>query len=178
YNNIAVRNVELTETLPARTRHLYLALAAPCAADEQAQGFLLEYLRNRHLQMHSEDSLSATEHALLSALFHSAHMPEHRGHLPIKELALQGNRYLQNEGERLHITARHAGAILASFGFNRRRRMNNGCALLLEKEDQRRLHQTAERYGANYRDNGFVACSLCPDAPPLDRPILDGVITA
>jgi hypothetical protein len=163
--------------MPPRARNLYLALAAPCFNDEESSRFLLDYLSDHFPLTHNEDSLSGAEHAVLTALFHSAHLPQNRGQVLIKELTAHGNRYLQNEGERLHITPRHAGAILASFGFTRRRRMNHGCALLLEKEDQRRLHQAAERYGADSRDNGFVACSLCPDVPPLDRLPVIGVIT-
>jgi hypothetical protein len=54
--------------------------------------------------------------------------------------------------------------------------MNSGWALLLEREDPRRLHQMAEHYGTTQRQNGFVACSLCPDAPPAARPLAVGVV--
>jgi len=160
--------------LPPRTRGLYLALSTPCADDEPSHNFLLDYFRDLHL--HSDDPLSAAEHAVLAALFQSAHMPQNRGQLLIRDLTAAVNRYLQEEGERRCATGRHVGALLTGFGFTRRRRMNTGWALLLEKEDSPRLHQLAAHYGITHRESGFVACSFCQDAPPAARPLAVGVV--
>jgi hypothetical protein len=59
YKAVAVHELELSENLSARKRELYFALAAPCSPDpqaQQAQRFILEYLRARDLGC--EDALS------------------------------------------------------------------------------------------------------------------------
>jgi hypothetical protein len=178
YNNIAIPAIDdAIKSLAPRQRELYLALAAPCINDEDSRRFVLNYLRDENL--HTDNPLSVSEHAVLAALFEQAHMPQNRGQLLITNLTATVNRYLQIEGERRRLNARHVGALLTGFGFTRRRRMNSGWALLLEREDLRRIHQVAEHYGANHRpgeQSSFVACSFCPDVPPVARPFATGVV--
>jgi hypothetical protein len=178
YNNIAARNLELKEALPPRKRELYFALAAPCSTDKESREFLLNYFREH--TTHSEDSLSAAEYSVIFALFHLAHMPEHRGQPLTKEIAARANRYLRDEHERIQLEIRRVGAILTSFGFTKRRRIEKGWTLVLEKEDHRRLHKIAECQWIDHLRNdmpGFVACLFCPDVPPAARPFAIGVVT-
>jgi len=179
YNNIAVGNVALNEKFSAHARNLYFALAAPCIADEQSHRFVLEYLRIHELGC--GDSLSAVEYAVLFALFHVAHLPEDRGQLLTKEIAARANQYLQDQREHIQLQIRRVGSILTGFAFAQRRRTRHGWALVLQKEDEHRLHRIAERNGIDYlRDAmaGFVACPLCPDVPPRDLVPAFGAVTA
>jgi hypothetical protein len=175
YSNIAVSNVALNETLPPRQRELYLALAAPCVNDENSSRFLLDYFRRAH----SEDALSSAEHAVLAALFQSAHMPEHHGQLLLKDIAIRANQCLQNEGENLRLSVRQVGSITSSLGFSRRHRTMNGWKLLLEKSDQQPLHNIAARYGVDQfpqNATGLTRCPLCPMIQPANRPWSVGVL--
>jgi hypothetical protein len=182
YNNVAAPNVTSNETLSARKRELYFALAAPCSPDQQAlqaQRFILEYLRARDLGC--EDALSPVEYSVLFALFHVAHLPEHRGQLLTKEIAARANQYLQDQREHIQLQIRRVGSIVTGFAFAQRRRTRHGWALVLQKEDEHRLHRIAERNGMDYlRDAmpGFVACPLCPDVPPRDQVPAVGVVIA
>jgi hypothetical protein len=179
YSRIATPAMsEAAKSLPSRKRELYLALAAPCSADEESHRFLLDHFSEQNT--HSDDSLSAAEYSVLFALFHVAHLPEHRGQPLIKEVAARANRYLHGECEHLQLHIRRVGAILTSFGFAKRRRTEKGWTLVLEGDDQRRLHKIGERYGIDYLRggmSGFTACLLCPDAPPAVRPFTVGVVT-
>jgi hypothetical protein len=178
YNNIAAPYVTPNEISSARRRELYFALAAPCVNDEESLQFLLTYFRDNS-QAHDEDPLFAAEYSVLFALFHMAHMPEHRGQLLTKEIAARANRHLHDEREHLQLQIRRVGAILTGFGFVRRRRTKKGWALDFETHDQRRVHKTAERYGIDYLRGdmaGFTACQLCPAVPPTDQPSAVGVI--
>jgi hypothetical protein len=180
YDKVNARTFELHESLPPRKRELYFALATPCVADKDSKHFLLNYFRDRHSHAYSDDSLSAAEYSVLFALFHVAHLPEHRGHPLTKEIAARANRHLNEEREHLQLQIRRVGAILTSFGFAQRRRTKKGWALPLEGDDQRRLHKIGERYGIDYlRDDmpGFTACLLCPDAPPAAQPVAVGAVT-
>lgn len=153
-------------------------LSSACLNSEESQQFLLDYLRDQTTS--NEDSLSAAEYSVLVALFHIAHMPEHRSQPLTKEIAARANRYLHDEREHFQLHTRRIGAILTGFGFARRRRTKKGWALDLEGNDQRQLHKIAERYGIDHlRDDmpGFTACLLCPDAPPAARPLAVGVVT-
>jgi hypothetical protein len=183
YNRaIAPEITEAEKALSPGTQELYLALAAPCSCDQigqQAQHFLLEYLRARDLGC--EDSLSPVDYSVLFGLLHVAHIPQHRGQLLTKEIALYANRYLQRESEQIQLPIRRVGAILSGFGFAGRRRTRNGWSLVLEKEHQHRLHLIAERNGMHYlRDDmpGFAACPLCPASPPRDPIPGFGSVTA
>jgi hypothetical protein len=183
YNRVIAPEItEAEKALSPGTQELYLALAAPCSCDQigqQAQHFLLEYLRARDLGC--EDSLSPVDYSVLFGLLHVAHIPQHRGQLLTKEIALYANRYLQRESEQIQLPIRRVGAILSGFGFAGRRRTRNGWSLVLEKEHQHRLHLIAERNGMHYlRDDmpGFAACPLCPASPPRDPIPGFGSVTA
>jgi hypothetical protein len=180
YGNITTPALtEAVKSLPPRHRELYFAMAAPCAADQQAQRFILEYLHAHDVEC--GDSLSPAEYAVLFALFHVAHLPEHRGQLLTKEIAARANRYLHDQREHITLQIRRVGAILTGFAFAQRRRTRHGWALVLQKEDEHRLHRIAERNGMDYlRDEmpGFVACARCPDVPPRDQVPALGVVTA
>jgi hypothetical protein len=182
YKAVAVHELELSENLSARKRELYFALAAPCSPDpqaQQAQRFILEYLRARDVGC--EDSLSPVEYSVLFALFHVAHLPEHRGQLLTKEIAARANQYLHDRREHIQLQIRRVGSIVTGFAFAQRRRTRHGWALVLQKEDEHRLHRIAERNGMDYlRDAmpGFVACPLCPDVPPRDQVPAFGVVIA
>jgi len=170
-------NDEAIKTLPPRTRELYRALVSPCSEEEQARQFLLDYFRDDSRNQ-DENSLSAAEHAVVAALFLSAHMPEHHGRLLVKDIAARVNRHLHAEGESLRLSIRHVGIIASSFGFSRRHRTTNGWKLLLEKSDQRPLHDMAAYYGVNqFPDDasGLTRCPLCPDKP-VNRPFATGVL--
>ena len=132
YNSFTASNIPLNEALSPRTRNLYLALAAPCMADEASHRFLLDHFRDRHSQAQSEDSLSAAQYAVLFALFYMAHLPENRGQPLTKEVAARANRYLHDESEHLQLQIRRVGAILTSFGFAQRRRTKKGSANAME----------------------------------------------
>jgi len=178
YNAVAVHELELNENLSARKRELYFALAAPCLADEDSHRFLLDYFRDQ--SAYSEDTLSAAEYSVLFALFHMAHLPEHRGQPLTKEVAARANRHLQDEREHIQLQIRRVGAILTGFGFTRRRRTDKGWTLVLEGADHRRVHKIGERYGIDRLRSGmagFSACRLCPDVPPTDRPFVVGIVT-
>jgi hypothetical protein len=178
YDNVAVRNVELKVALPARRRELYLALAAPCIDHEESHQFVLNYFRESS-HAHGDDSLSAVEHAVIVALFLSAHMPEHHGQLLLKDIAARANSCLRDEGESFRLSVRHVGIIATSFGFSRRHRTTNGWRLLLEKSDQRPLHDMAASYGVDhFPENaaGLTRCSLCPNVKPGTRPFATGVL--
>jgi hypothetical protein len=162
YEKIDARNVELNHSLPPHTRALYFALAAPCLANQDSRRFILDYLRDQKLQ--NEDSLSATDYAVLAALFQWVHTDGHSGQFFINVLTARSNSFLKNESERLRLSARRVGGILAQFGFTRRHRIPKGRHVVLETEDLRRLHQLAEQYGADVlpdTETGLTKCSLC-----------------
>ena len=179
-NYNAVTTPALTEqvkSLPPRKRELYLALAAPCSTDEPSRNFLLDYFRDNNLP--SDDFPSAAEQAVLVALFHMAHMPEHRSQPLTKEIAARANRYLHDEREHLQLQIRRVGAILTGCGYARRRRTKKGWVLELQADQLRRLHGIAKSYGIDYmRDEmpGFTACRFCPDVPPTDPPTAVGIL--
>ena len=170
-------NDESIKTLPPRKRELYVALVAPCLGEEPSRNFLLDYFRDDSRNQ-DENSLSSAEHAVVAALFLSAHMPELHGRLLLKDVAARANRHLQADGESLRLSVRHVGIIATSFGFSRRHRTTNGWKLLLEKSDQRPLHDMAAYYGVNQFPedaSGLTRCSLCPDKP-ANRPFATGVL--
>jgi hypothetical protein len=112
YDKVNARTVELHESLPPRKRELYFALATPCVADKDSRHFLLNYFRDRHSHAYSDDSLSAAEYSVLFALFHVAHLPEHRGHPLTKEIAARANRHLHEERE--HFNCKSGVSALSS----------------------------------------------------------------
>src|SRR5262249_47700347 len=169
---------EVIKTLPPRTRELYLAIATPCADDEISRNFLLDHFRSRYSHVFNDNQLSAAEYSVIFALFHLSHMPEKRNELLTREIAARANRYLHDQREHMELVIRRVGAILTGYSFAQRRRTRNGFALVLEKDAHRRLHGMDERYGMDcLRDDmpGFVACHLCPDAPPAHKPSPVGV---
>jgi hypothetical protein len=158
---------EAAKSLPPRKRELYFALAAPCVNDEDSHRFILDYLSDQTL--HDDDALSPAEHAVLAALFQSAHMPQHRGEIFLSDLTLEVNRALRAEGEHLRLGPRQVGPILSGFGFTRRHRVPKGKNLVLGNDDYRRLHEMSRQYNVDYLPEdvpGLARCSLCPSLPP------------
>src|SRR5262249_29741792 len=151
---------------------------ASCINHEESHQFLLNYFRESS-HAHGDDSLSAVEHAVLVALFLSAHMPEHHGQLLLKDIAARANSCLRDEGESFRLSVRHAGIIATSFGFSRRHRTTNGWKLVLEKSDQLPLHKIAASYNVDhFPDNagGLTRCPLCPNVKLASQPFATGVL--
>jgi hypothetical protein len=179
YKAVAVHELELSENLSARKRELYFALAAPCSPDQQAQRFILEYLRARDVGC--EDSLSPVEYSVLFALFHVAHLPEHRGQLLTKEIAARANQYLQDQREHIQLQIRRVGSIVTGFAFAQRRRTRHGWRWCSRKRTNIAFiasQNATEWITFATRCPASSRARSAPDVPPRDQVPAVGVVIA
>jgi hypothetical protein len=106
--------------------------------------------------------LPPEEDAVLAVLFSAIHQ-NFTGLVSIKDLTREVNSTLKRSGERSQLNPRRAGAIVKNFGVNHRQRTNSGWVILLDREDQERIHKLANNHGMDHRGAGydFSDCPYC-----------------
>jgi hypothetical protein len=140
---------------------MLMSLAAPCAGDKEICLSLIQFFHDR--EIHNREPLHAAESAVLTALFSQIHQEAYNGGLVIKNLTTKVNEILKKNGERLHLSPRKVGAVLATLGFAKRR-INIGWLIVLERADQVRVHKLVNTHGIDINIEPFLKADLrdCP----------------
>jgi hypothetical protein len=164
------------DTLCARDRDLYEALALAISADIAACQRLAEYFikRQENLDRHP---LPARETAIIDTLFEQIHTPRNNFYFTIRDLTTEANATLQKSGERLRLSCRAVGAGLTTLGFANRKRTQSGFVVEFDRNNRRRIHELMARYSldgpaAHLPSGVTVPCEFCeqnnlPETTPV-----------
>jgi hypothetical protein len=162
YMSVMPAPVPGDEVLRPRSRDLLRALSAAHSNADRSKATLRLFQSGQAVP---SEPLNPEQNAVLRSLFAIVHTPRVS---PVftKNLTAEVNKSLELTGERLHLTPRKVGAILTSFGFNKRVRTNAGWVLYLSEEHSEKLHDLAQNYGIEGWQSGVFnsstkGCTLC-----------------
>jgi hypothetical protein len=174
YKSIRPALVPGAEKLRPRSGDILCSLAAPLVGNPHWTGFLLNFMKFRH-DPATREPLEPRQDALLATLWEVIHQKS-----PLKNVRIGGkislssatNVILLSGGERLTVTDKGVGRMLASLGFRSTQRTKNGWILWLDSSTLERCHQLMQTYGNRYvQDCDFVQHSTtCPSCKALAAP--------
>lgn len=138
------------ERLHSRARDLYEALALPMGENREACERLVDCFAVQ--QSSNREPLHPTYSAVLNFLNHDIHSyprtsPRRIGPIQIGSLTDCVNNFLQWEGERFRLNPRQVGAALTALGMLNRKRTSMGWKILIDRQDEKRIHDLMEFYG-------------------------------
>ena len=139
------------EMLRPRSRDLLRSLAAPLIRNKRWRLVLLGFFKYTHDPI-TREGLDPRHEALIAALWGVGHSEP-----PLSQVRFGGtaglaaitNEILQRSGERLQVTEKAVGRMLASLGFRRTQRTNVGWVLWLDSITLHRCHQLEKTHGTN-----------------------------
>jgi hypothetical protein len=162
YGKISTPVIAGIERLKPRSREMLLSLAAPCGGDMKICLPLIQFFNDR--EIHSREPLPPPENAVLTALFSQIHQEAYNGALVINNLTTKVSEILETNGERLRLSPRKVGAVLKTLGFGWKKRTNIGWVILLDPDDQVRVHTLVNSHGMDLNIERFLRADLrqCP----------------
>jgi hypothetical protein len=168
YKSVRPVLVPGAEELRPRSRDILCSLAAPLGRSRLSSEFLLDFVKFFH-DPETRESLEPRQDALLAALWAFIHRES-----PLKYIRIGGetslgtgtNEILLKAGERLSVTDKGVGRMLASMGFRSKQRTKNGWILWLDSSTLERCHQLMKMHGNRYVPDWDLAqhsttCSFC-----------------
>lgn len=164
YKKIRVPAIPSTERLQPRSRDILASLAAPLAEDSRFCESLIQFFKLRDIFSH--EPLPPEESAVLTALFSQIHQEAYAGSVLIQNLTTKVNEILGKSGERLRLSPRKVGAVLATLGVRWKKRTNIGWQILLDRAEQVRVHKLVHSHGMDLSLDLFLKadwreCPLC-----------------
>lgn len=165
YRRVKSNPIAGDECLRPRSRDLLRTLSAAHLQDPLRSENLLRFFDSGEVV--PREPLNPAQNAVLRALFCMIHSSgADSDGIQTSDLTAQVNYLEERAGERLRLKPRKVGAALTSLGFSNRKRVNSGWVVYLSRDDARKIHQLAERYGIeNLDENVLVAprrnCELC-----------------
>jgi hypothetical protein len=168
YRKISTPEIAGIERLKPRSREMLVALAAPSAGDMETCQPLIEFFKQREIFDH--EPLPPPENAVLTALFSQIHQEAYTGSVLIQNLTTKVNEILGKSDERLRLTPRKVGAVLATLGVGWRKRTNIGWIVLLNRPEQVMVHKLVQSHGMDLNLERFLRtdlrdCPLCNGLP-------------
>jgi hypothetical protein len=168
YNSIRPALVQGAEQLRPRSRDLLGSLAAPLVRSQFYTRFLFEYIKAKHDPV-TREPLDPGPEALNASVWAIIHCGQECPAVRIggeSSLSKTTNMFLLQEGERLSLTDKAIGRMLASMGYRSTKRTNAGWWLLIDSATVARCHQLCQTYGNKYVPTSEFArrsdtCSLC-----------------
>lgn len=169
YMKISTPEIPGTERLKPRSREMLAALAAPFAGDLKICAQLIEFFKMRDI--FSREPLPPPEHAVLAALYSQIHQEAYAGTVLIMNLTIKVNEILETSGERLRLSPRKVGSVLATLGVGWKKRTNIGWTILLDRPQQLRIHELVGSHGMDLNLDRLIRadlreCPLCPGFLP------------
>ena len=156
------------EMLRPRSRDLLRSLAAPLIRNKRWRLVLLGFFKYTHDPI-TREGLDPRHEALIAALWGVGHSEP-----PLSQVRFGGtaglaaitNEILKRTGERLEVTEKAVGRVLASLGFRRTQRTNVGWVLWLDSTTLHRCHQLVKTHGNKHiQDAEFAVrsanCATC-----------------
>jgi hypothetical protein len=152
------------ERLQPRSRDILASLMAPFAEHMELCTPLIQFFKMR--EIHNREPLPPPENAVLTALFSQIHQEAYTGSVLIQNLTIKVNEILEKSGERLRLSPRKVGSVLATFGVGWKRRTNTGWMILLDRPEQVRVHNLVRSHGLDLNVDRFIRtdwreCPLC-----------------
>ncbi len=152
YHSIRPALVQGAEQLRPRSRDLLSTLAAPLVKSPSHTRFLFEFIKTKHDPV-TREPLDAGREALNASVWAVVHRAREIPAVRVggeSSLSTATNLLLAEEGERLRLTDKAVGRILASLGYRSTKRTNAGWWLLIDSVTVARCHQLCHTYGNKY----------------------------
>jgi hypothetical protein len=174
YKSIRPIPVEGAEDLRPRSRDLFCSLAAPLVGYRIWTQGLWSFIRDRHDPM-TREPLEPRQEALHAVLWDVVHREPPLPNVRIggkMSLSTATSEVLLRGGERLTVTDKGVGRMLASMGFRSTQRINAGWILWLDSSTLARCHQLMKSHGNRYvPDCDFAQHSTkCPSCKAFAAP--------
>ena len=168
YRSIRPALVQGGEQLRPRSRDLLASLAAPLVRNQFYTRFLFEFIKTKHDPV-TREPLDAGSEALNASVWSVVHRAPEIPAVRVggeSSLCKATNILLGEEGERMRLTDKAVGRMLASLGYRSTKRTNAGWRLLIDSATVARCHQLCYTYGNKYVPTSEFArhsdtCSFC-----------------
>jgi hypothetical protein len=168
YRYLSLPRIPGDERLHSRARDLYEALALPMGENREACQRLVDCFAVQ--QYFNREPLYPTYSAVLTFLNYRIHT--YRSSLPsgplrIGQLTDSVNSFLQWEGERFRLSPKQVGAALTALGMLNRKRTSMGWEILIDRQDEKRIHELMEFYGKEHPERQQISmesrrdCEFC-----------------
>jgi hypothetical protein len=177
YRVLSLPRIPGDERLHSRARDLYETLALPMGENREACQRLVECFTLQ--QYFNREPLYPTHAAVLHFLYFNIHSYPWTSSLrsspiTIGQLTDGVNVFLKFEGERFRLSPKQVGAALTALGMLNRRRTSLGWKILIDRQDEKRIHDLIEFYGKDryqqqFPMESFRDCELCTD---LENPAI------
>jgi hypothetical protein len=171
YKSIRPALVPRAEDLRPRSRDILSMLAAPLVGNQPWTQFLFYFMRENH-DAATREPLDPRHEALHAVLWETTHREP-----PLRNVRIGGKMSLSTatgdillrNGERVIITDKGVGRMLASMGFRSTQRTKIGWILWLDSSTLARCHQLMKTHGNRYvQDWDFAQHSIaCPHCKAL-----------
>jgi hypothetical protein len=172
YRALSLPRISGDERLHSRARDLYEALALPMGENREASQRLVDCFVVQ--QYSNREPLYPTHSAVLNFLNFKIHSypwtsPLRRGPITIGQLTDSVNSFLKWEGERFRLNPKQVGAALTSLGMLNRKRTSLGWEILIDRQDEKRIHDLMEFYGKDHPYQQQISmesrrdCEFCTD---------------
>lgn len=171
YNAISPALVRDAEQLRPRSRDILRSLAAPLVKSRLYTRLLFDFIIANHDPV-TRESLDPRQEALNAAIWWFSHAKNPRFNVRIGGdigLTWCTNNFLKCE--RLSVTEKAVGGMLASMGYRNKHRTNVGWILRLDSSTVARCHQLLKAYDNKYVQIAFTKFSIaCPFCRTLATP--------
>jgi hypothetical protein len=167
YNLIAPAKVRGAEDLRPRSRDILSSLAAPLVRSQLWIQILFEFLKRNHDPV-TPESLEPRQEALNAAIWTIVHCNGSLQNIRFGgELGLRKwtNHLLLNGGERLSVTEKEVGRMLASLGYRSTQRTKVGWILWLNTSTVARCHQLFKTYDNKHIRSSASAAPYITSCP-------------
>jgi hypothetical protein len=152
YKSIRTARVPGVEALRPRSQDIFCSLAAPLARNPHWTNFLWRFMKFYHDPV-TREPLEARHEALHAVLWEIIHQEPPLSNVRVGgqgNLTTATNEILLRVGERLSVTDKGLGRMLASMGFRSTQRTKNGWILWLNSSTLERCHQLMKTHGNRY----------------------------
>jgi hypothetical protein len=153
YESIRAATISGSVELRPRSRDILGSIAAPVTHVPFWGRLLLEMVKAHHDPL-TREPLAPRQEAMVAALFHAVHLAPTIASVRVKFLADAANALLHVAHERVTLTDKAAGTMLADLGFTNKQRTNCGWTLWLDSAAQTRIHQLVKTF-----DNRHMAAA-------------------
>jgi hypothetical protein len=169
FHALCLPKIEGDESLHARTRDLYQALALPVGSDTDCCKYLVHLFKRQ--QEINREPLSPACAAVVRTLYEYIHLHPGDAKCAQGELTLKINFNLEHLQDTFRLNAHEVGRSLSSLGLNNRKRTNLGYILWLDLQTRKRIHQLAHDHGIDQESQFLVEgfrnnCELCKSRAP------------